>query len=100
MLSVDGKGLIMNISHNVLSVLKTSLQSYFFVPSETNFLHFRIQVIQQAGSFQFETEFYMLNPLIIKKELDNLMESKGENLEFLVLYFSPHFFIYPSIGTL
>jgi len=87
-LSVVGKGLIMIISHNVLSVLKTLLQSNLLFLSCPNLsLLFRIKVIQQAGSFQFETEFYMLNPLIIKKELDNLIEAKGENLQFLVLYF-------------
>jgi len=56
-----------------------------------------IKVIQQRGNFQFETEFYMLNPLIIKKELDNLIEAKGENLQFLDRFELDHKHIYWNI---
>lgn len=56
-----------------------------------------IKVIQQRGNFQFETEFYMLNPLIIKKELDNLLEAKGENLHFLDRFELDHKHIFWNI---
>ena len=55
---------------------------------QTLALLFRIKVVQQSELFQFETEFYMLSPLVIKKELEYLIKNKGIHALFKVKFFA------------